>query len=320
MRTILENFSKVKILVVGDAMIDRYWWGDATRISPEAPVPVVRLKRESSKPGGAANVAANVVGLGAQVRLISAVGDDREGKELSDILDKNGVDPQGLTVFEGMRTTVKTRIIAHNQHVVRLDTESASALNLEQEKEILRKINDSIEWADVVLISDYAKGFLNENILQRLITKGNAKAKIVLADPKGQDYLRYRNASILTPNLAETAQASRIEITDRKSLEKAAAFLLASLNLNALLVTRGENGMTLFEKNASTADFPATARSVYDVTGAGDTVIATFAVAHGAGADLQNSAQAANAAAGLVVQEVGTTAVSFEKLAKALAV
>jgi D-beta-D-heptose 7-phosphate kinase/D-beta-D-heptose 1-phosphate adenosyltransferase len=315
---LIEKFSKVKVLVIGDVMLDRYWWGSVSRISPEAPVPVVRLERTSAVAGGAANVAANVVGLGAQAFLVGAVGRDPEAAMLSEILEKTDISSEYLIRLENRGTTVKTRIIAHSQQVVRLDQEQTVSISQAEGNKIVSEVEQIIEQADIVIISDYAKGFLGETLLTRLITTCGLHKQKVLVDPKGKDYSKYKGATLLTPNQKEAADACGLEESETASIETAGRILLENVSTEAVLITRGEKGMSLFQKDGETFNFEALARKVYDVTGAGDTVIATLAVALGAGLNYFEAAKIANIAAGLVVEQIGTTAVNIELLGKAL--
>jgi D-beta-D-heptose 7-phosphate kinase/D-beta-D-heptose 1-phosphate adenosyltransferase len=316
---LIARFSKVKILIIGDVMLDRYWWGSVSRISPEAPVPVVQLEKTSLAAGGAANVAVNVANLGAIPHLVGVIGDDEEGKYLSGALDKSNISPDLLLTLKERPTTVKTRIVAHNQHVVRIDNEKTNFLTSEQEEKLWLSIEKELNKSDLILISDYAKGLLSKNLLTRLITKAIDNNKYILVDPKGKDYTKYSGATLLTPNRREAIEACHFEehqVADDITL--AGETLISELNLEALLITQGENGMTLFQKEKKPFHFQTKARTVYDVTGAGDTVIATLAVALAAGANLLQAAELSNISAGLVVEEVGTTTINQEKLLKAL--
>ncbi|PYS97854.1 MAG: D-glycero-beta-D-manno-heptose-7-phosphate kinase [Acidobacteria bacterium] len=314
---ILENFSKLNVLVIGDVILDRYWWGDVSRISPEAPVPVVRLKNTSLAAGGAANVAANVAGLGATPILVGIVGDDDGAKQFPDVLKSANVSSDHLVRDRHRPTTVKTRIVAHSQHVVRVDQEHADRISSETESAIIDKLRLEIGRVDAIAVSDYAKGMLTDKVLKDLFAIAAEHGKPVLVDPKGKDYAKYKGAALLTPNRREAAEACNFEDTG-DVVNRAGTKLMDDLNLDALLVTEGEEGMTLFRRSQSSIKMGAEARQVYDVTGAGDTVIATFAVAIGAGADVETAARLANAAAGLVVEQVGTTAVTVSALEAAL--
>jgi len=311
---ITENFSKVKVLIVGDIMLDRYWWGSVSRISPEAPVPVVTLDKTSLLPGGAANVAANIAGLGAKPYLVGVVGEDREAKIFYEVLREANISSSYLVPLKYRQTTVKTRIVAHNQHVVRIDQESTRVLSKEEEQVIFKKIETIIDEVNIVIISDYAKGLITEKLAERLITKAVSLQKKILVDPKGKNYSKYRGATLLTPNQKEAIQATNLDDDEENSIEKSGNILLESLSVEALLITRGEKGMTLFQKNKEIAHMKAFARKVYDVTGAGDTVIAVLAVMLASGADFKEAARIANISAGLVVEQIGTTAISLENL------
>lgn len=316
---LIERFSKVKVLIVGDVMLDRYWWGSVNRISPEAPVPIVKLEKTSAAAGGAANVAANVVGLGAEAILVGLIGSDAEARNLSDILQNSAISPDYLINFDNRQTSVKTRIIAHSQQVVRVDDENNSPISQNESDNVFEKIGKVFDEADIVIISDYAKGFLTENLLSRLITKGKAENKKILVDPKGKDYSKYKGATLLTPNQKEATEACGFEDFEENLIEKAGKTLLERISTDSVLITQGEKGMTLFQNNGEIDRFDALARNVYDVTGAGDTVIATLAVAIGAGLNFFEAARIANIAAGLVVEQIGTTAINIETLAEALA-
>ena len=310
----LENFSKVKVLVVGDIMLDRYWWGSVSRISPEAPVPVVHLQKTSLAAGGAANVAANIAGLTAEPFLVGMIGDDNESRLLPSLLNDSKISADYLIKLPKRQTIVKTRVVAHSQQVVRIDQESKLNLTDSEEQLIWERIKDLVEVVDLVVVSDYNKGFLTEKLLKRLITTSLDNDKYILVDPKGKNFDKYHHATILTPNLREIAEASGIDEFEPDILEQAGKQLLLNLNLKALLVTQGEEGMTLLEKDKKSIHLSARARKVYDVTGAGDTVIATLAVAAGAGLSLAESSNAANVAAGIVVEQVGTSIINFDEL------
>jgi D-glycero-beta-D-manno-heptose-7-phosphate kinase len=317
--SIIEKFSGIKVLVVGDVMLDRYWWGSVRRISPEAPVPVVNLEKTSLVAGGAANVAANIAGLGAEPLLVGVVGQDDEALLVPQILSRINVSADYLVKVKDRPTTIKTRIVAHSQHVVRIDQEDSQPIDFETEKKLEILIEKTLKSADVVLISDYAKGVLTETVLTGLITKANEMKKPVLVDPKGREYQKYRNAALLTPNRIEAALACNLDIDGQNLVEKAGSRLLKDLEVGAVLITQGEKGMTLFRNGEKPFHLDSLARNVYDVTGAGDTVIAGLGAAVGAGADLAEAAEIANIAAGLVVEEVGTTAIDVKKLKEAIA-
>jgi D-beta-D-heptose 7-phosphate kinase/D-beta-D-heptose 1-phosphate adenosyltransferase len=315
---ITEKFSEVKVLIVGDIMFDRYWWGNVSRISPEAPVPVVNLDKTSLLPGGAANVAANIAGLGAKAYLVGIIGDDAEAKMFSNVLVEANISSSFLVPLKNRQTTVKTRIVAHNQHVVRIDQEDTHILSKEDEQIVLNKIETIIDEVDIVIISDYAKGLITDNLAKRLITKAKFQQKKILVDPKGKNYSKYKGATLLTPNQKEAVQATNLDEYEKQPVENSGKILLENLSLEALLITRGEKGMTLFEKNKEIVYLEALARKVFDVTGAGDTVIAALAVMLASGANFREAANIANISAGLVVEQIGTTAIALKILRNVL--
>ncbi len=314
---ILKKFSGVKVLVIGDVMLDRYCWGDINRISPEAPVPVVALAKTSLTAGGAANVAANIAGLGAKPHLVGITGLDADAAFLPDVLKRSGIKRFSLTALANRRTTVKTRIVANNQHVVRIDDETTTPISKREATALFAKIDKLIDGHDVMLISDYAKGMLTHELLSRLISKAKRKKKIIVIDPKGKDFSKYRGATVITPNEREAAEACHVDVHRQDLIDRAGKTLLDELTLEGLLITQGAKGMTLLQKGERIIHLKASARKVFDVTGAGDTVIATLAVALGSGLDIVESARLANLAAGLVVEQVGTTAVSSQLLENA---
>lgn len=309
-----NDFSKVKILVIGDIMLDQYWWGRVSRISPEAPVPVVKLERTSLALGGAANVAANVAGLGATPLLVGIVGTDGEADRLVRTLSDLGVSSEHLVRLDNRPTTVKTRIIAHSQQVVRVDSEISNEIDQNEEAAVWGGIERLISDVDLVIVSDYAKGVVTDRLLVRLFEAAQRSGKRVFVDPKGKQYLRYSGAALLTPNLKEAADAAAVDEGRGDVVERAGERLLNDLGLEMLLITQGEDGMTLFRKDASPEHLPAVAKEIYDVTGAGDTVIACLGVAMAAGYGFVEAARIANAAAGLVVEQVGTTFITAERL------
>lgn len=315
---ILQDFSKTKILVVGDVMLDRYWWGDVKRISPEAPVPVIELNNCTYSAGGAANVAVNVAGLGATPMLIGVVGSDPEAAFLREELDRSGVASEHLESISTRPTTVKTRVVAHSQQVARVDHEVNAPLDEHSERAMHAKLEALIANADAIILSDYAKGVLTDWLLVEIITMAAAAGKTVLVDPKGKDYDKYRGAHIITPNRIEAAEACNLDAGRLDLVEIAGDQLIRRLNIDSVLITQGEAGMTLFQRGKNMRHFPAAARNVYDVTGAGDTVIATLATAIGAGADLETATKLANAAAGIVVESMGTSSISASQLLQAV--
>ena len=299
-------------------MLDRYWWGDVGRISPEAPVPVVRLSKTTLAAGGAANVAVNVAGLGAEPFLFGIVGNDDEADMVRGVLRTSGVSDEHLFSVDSRPTTVKTRVIAHSQQVARIDQETDSLLDETWESKLLEKLATLVPMADSIILSDYAKGLLTDRLLTRLVAMAADAGKSILVDPKGKDYAKYRGATLITPNRREAAEACNFHENSDNMIERAGNMLINELEIDAVLITQGDAGMTLFRRNNEPRHFPAAARNVYDVTGAGDTVIATLATSLGAGGDMEKSVMLANAAAGLVVEKVGTSSISLPELTLAM--
>ena len=302
-----EQFSKARLLVVGDVMLDRYWFGDTNRISPEAPVPVVQVSKIDERLGGAANVARNVAALGAKTTILGVIGDDEPGRRVSELLRSSGVDSQ-LEVDGKVPTTVKLRVIARQQQLIRLDFEEAPSQAALAHK--LERYEKLVGDADVVILSDYGKGALGQVAL--MIEQARAQKKMILVDPKGDDYAKYRGATVLTPNRSELRQVVG-QWTSEEELTKKAQELRVSLSLKALLLTRSEEGMSLYTETG-VSHVKAQAREVFDVSGAGDTVIGTLAVALAAGWPLERAMALANRAGGIVVGKLGTATVTSEEL------
>lgn len=314
---ILDDFSRARIIVVGDIMLDRYWWGSVSRISPEAPVPVVRLLSTTTAAGGAANVAVNVAGLGATPIMFGMTGTDSEGNHLRDLLKDSGLSVDCLIQVPDHQTTVKTRVIANGQQIARVDQETGNALPEAFETDLLGKLTTEIETADAIIVSDYAKGLLSDHLLTAIMAAANKAGKSVLVDPKGKKYGKYRGATMITPNRREAAEACNLDEHSPDMVDHAGKHLLDEFGFDAVLITQGDAGMTLFRQHQTAVHFPAAAREVYDVTGAGDTVIATLATSLGAGASLDTATELANTTAGLVVEQVGTSAVDLAELRRA---
>jgi len=315
---LLSAFAEQRILVVGDVMLDRYLWGDTSRISPEAPVPVIEAREETQRLGGAANVAHNVRALGASPFLMGVVGDDLYGREFCDLLRRHGVASDSIEVDRARRTTSKTRVIARNQQVVRIDREDTAEIEGEVLERVLRRALDAMSSCAVCVISDYGKGVVTRGLLEPLLAEAHARGVAVCVDPKETHFLSYRGVDTITPNLLEAGQAFGRRLHDLPTLRAAGAHLRRELGARSVLITRGEQGMTLFTEDENPSHFPAMAREVFDVTGAGDTVVGVFAVARAADATLAEAAALANHAAGLVVREVGTAVGSVEALRQAV--
>jgi D-glycero-beta-D-manno-heptose-7-phosphate kinase len=305
-RALLSAFPGKQILVVGDVMLDEYIWGDVRRISPEAPVPIVAIRRRSSIPGGAANTAVNVASLGGQALLGGVVGADDAARRLCAGLAQQRLSPEGLLTDRERATTTKTRIVAHHQHVVRIDEEHTTPLSLDLEDQLLRWLDRQMPRAHACILSDYAKGVVSPRLAQHVFGLANQTGIAVVVDPKGTDYAKYRGATVVKPNMEEAKLVFRPDNNLGTELLGLARSLQELLQGSALLVTRGADGMTLFERGAAPLHIPSVARDVFDVTGAGDTVAGTLALALAAGATLEQAAQLANLAAGVVVAKVGT--------------
>ncbi|MDH3574761.1 MAG: D-glycero-beta-D-manno-heptose-7-phosphate kinase [Desulfobacteraceae bacterium] len=313
-----SKFDQCHLLVVGDLMLDEYLWGEVDRISPEAPVQVVSIKNEDFALGGAGNVVNNVVALGGKVSTVGVIGTGRNGQLLLKIFKKLGVDTAGIVKEPGRTTTQKTRIIAANQHVLRIDRETQQDISASSLEKIARFIEDKMIDIDVVLISDYGKGLITESMLSRVIASAKKHKKMIIVDPKGLDFSKYSGVSLLTPNKKEAALASGVEIIDESSLEKAAHKILKHISLDNLLITCGKDGMVLFERNKEPFRVKAEARQVFDVSGAGDTVLTVLGLAVASGTSINSGVAVANTAAGIVVGKVGTATVSKQELASAL--
>ena len=302
-----EQFAKTKLLVVGDVMLDRYWFGDSDRISPEAPVPVVQVSKVDERLGGAANVARNVAALGANTTILGVVGEDEAGNRIGELLKQSGVNSQ-LEVDPKVPTTVKLRVIARQQQLIRLDfEENPSQTALEQK---LARFEKALGTADVLVLSDYGKGALSQ--VATMIECARAQNKVILVDPKGEDYEKYRGATLITPNRSELRQVVG-RWADEDDLTQRAQELRRSLGIRALLLTRSEEGMSMFT-DQGVSHVRAQAREVFDVSGAGDTVIATLAVALAAQWPLDRAMALANRAGGIVVGKLGTATVTSEEL------
>jgi len=305
-------------LVIGDLMLDRYIWGRVERISPEAPVPVVRVTRESIHAGGAGNVVANIRALGGRVEACGIVGRDQTGRSLIQELSGIGAGVAGVVTSQEMPTTSKTRIIAHSQQVVRLDQEQGDGFNARTRTRVHAFVQQRLDDYDVVVVSDYGKGVIDAELLTLLATQRRRRRFVYLIDPKRRNFAHYRGASLIKPNKEEAGLAAGIEIRDDTGLLRAGDRLLDLWQAEAVLVSRGEEGMSLFKRRGKAQHFPTMAREVFDVTGAGDTVLAACALALGAGATLEEATILANHAAGIVVGKVGTATINPTELSAAL--
>jgi len=305
-------------LVLGDVMLDEYLWGNVSRISPEAPVPVVEIVKESLKLGGAANVALNVKSLGDEPILVGVIGNDRNGERMMDALNETGITTAGIFIDYPRQTTVKTRVIAHNQQVVRADRENTEEISKEIEGEIINFVKGRINDISGVIVSDYGKGVITYQLLTELIELCKQNEIFVAVDPKETHFMNYKEVSLITPNHHEAGFAYGKRIKDEKILEEVGWGLLEKLKVKSLLITLGEKGMSLFEADRTLTHLPTRAKKVYDVTGAGDTVISSFTCAYAAGANYKESALISNHAAGIVVGEIGTAQVTKQELVNEL--
>jgi rfaE bifunctional protein kinase chain/domain len=302
---LLHNVKTKRIAVIGDVMIDRYIWGNVNRISPEAPVPIVEVESESSRLGGAANVANNIVSFGATAQLIGIVGDDFSGKEFRSILEQQKASSEGIITDPSRPTTVKTRVIAHHQHVVRIDSEEKKDIGSDIQQKIFSVLEKNIDLIDGIIIEDYNKGVVVKDLIHAIIELANQKRKVITIDPKFNNFFEYRNVTVFKPNKKETEEALGKKMLTDTDVIAAGKILVEKLNADNVLLTRSEKGMSLFEKNGSVTHIPTNARNVADVSGAGDTVIATLTAMLASGATIGEAALLANCAGGIVCGEVG---------------
>lgn len=315
---LIPRFRGKRILVLGDLILDQFVWGSVDRISPEAPVPVVLVEREEIRLGGAGNVACNIRALEGDPILVSVISNDAAGEKVEKEMERQGLSTSGLLLDLGRPTITKTRVIASHQQVCRVDRESSAPMSMELYQKAMTIFKRELENVDAVLVSDYGKGLINQRILSNLLPLAQSMGKIVAIDPKFQDYSIYRPATVLTPNKKECEHASGIRIRNEQTLRQAAEAVLRKTGTENLLITRGEEGMTLFQPSGFIRHIPTFAREVFDVTGAGDTVIGTFTLALAAGGSPEDAAVLANQAAGLVVGKLGTATVTPAELAAAL--
>ncbi|UCF56416.1 MAG: D-glycero-beta-D-manno-heptose-7-phosphate kinase [Deltaproteobacteria bacterium] len=314
----IDRFSDTKIVVVGDIIMDEYIWGDVSRISPEAPVPVVEIRQETKMLGGSANVINNIASLGGKPILCGVIGDDPMGRETVDKVKNLGLRTDGIITEPGRPTSIKTRVVAHNQQVVRFDRESRKRLGSESVKRILDFIQQMQDSYDAVIVADYGKGVISAELMEGLKSLVLDSGAIIAVDPKTGNFECYQGLDVITPNHHEAGAFCRMEIVDEESLERAGRQLLSELNCRCVLITQGKDGMTLFENGGEISHIPTVARKVFDVTGAGDTVISTFCLGLASGMDPKSAAIISNFAAGIVVGEVGTSTVKAEELKKVI--
>ncbi|MBW1708347.1 MAG: D-glycero-beta-D-manno-heptose-7-phosphate kinase [Deltaproteobacteria bacterium] len=314
----IDRFSDVKLLVIGDVMMDEFIWGTVERISPEAPVPVVNVTDETRVLGGAANVVNNIVSIGGEALLTGVVGQDRMGRKILNMLEGLGSNPDGVFIDETRPTIIKTRIVAQAQQVVRFDREKKHSLKSEMTDDILSYLNKKADSLDGVIISDYGKGVVSMKLMDGVRQCLEGRDVIITVDPQINHFLFYRNVTSITPNHHEAEAGVGMKIDSDESLEQAGRMLMDGLDLGSALVTRGSQGMILFEKNISSVRIPPVARDVFDLSGAGDTVIAVFTLGLAAGLACREAAILSNFAAGIVVGKVGTAFVTTDELKTAV--
>jgi D-beta-D-heptose 7-phosphate kinase/D-beta-D-heptose 1-phosphate adenosyltransferase len=310
----LDDIQNKKVLVVGDLMIDQYIWGDVSRMSPEAPVPVVGVNQETLRLGGAANVANKILSLGGKVEVCGLVGDDQMGRWLVQDLKKRDIGARGIILSQDRPTTVKTRVIAHSQQVVRVDREVTNLLSRDEERTISGSIRSFLNDCGAMVISDYAKGTITPTLIREIVNMADEVKMPVAVDPKVKHFATYRGVTVLTPNLLEAAAGSGIIIDSMDALIESGREIIRKLDCKFLIITRGDQGMTLFKGGDEWVHIPAIGREVYDVTGAGDTVVATLALGLASGLDMEDSAWLANIAAGVVISEVGTVPITLDQM------
>jgi D-beta-D-heptose 7-phosphate kinase/D-beta-D-heptose 1-phosphate adenosyltransferase len=317
--SILENFPKLRIFVIGDVMLDRYFWGDVQRISPEAPVPILRVSGENLSLGGAANVATNLRSLGATVEIFGIIGRDREGENLIALLKQIHIDSKGIISDLKKLTATKARLIAENQQIARIDREETSPISDKVKNHIMRAFTKSAEenTPHGIIISDYAKGLVTEDLSNEVIQFARRKGIFVCIDPKGKDFSKYKGANVITPNQKETEELCGFPIEDDKTLKRAAEILIEQTDAEGILITRGRHGISFYVQGThQIRTIHSDAREVFDVTGAGDTVVSAFTLSYIASKSWEDSVRIANCAAGIVVGRIGTATVTQQELAE----
>jgi rfaE bifunctional protein kinase chain/domain len=315
----LDKCFDKKVLVIGDLMLDEYHWCSVNRISPEAPVPICRVNKTTLVPGGAGNVAKNIQALGCEAFLVGIIGMDSSGEKLMQVLLDANIKSDYLIKAKDRATILKSRVVAHHQHVVRVDREDSITIKRKNRNAIFNAISSCIDNSDIVLISDYLKGTLPDTLLQRIITLAKEKGLKVVIDPKGTDYKKYKGAFVLTPNFHEFETVVKKKIEKEEDVLNEGLKLIRKLNLEYLLVTRSEKGMSIISKQGDKIDISTKAKDVFDITGAGDTVIAVLSTCLAAGCSIEKAASIANYAAGVVVGKVGTSTTNIEEIKQYIA-
>ena len=309
-----KGFDGKRIAVIGDMMLDGYFWGDVKRISPEAPVPVLEVEDEFFRFGGAANVAFNILTLGGIPVPVGVIGNDNYGNIFSSLLKEKNIEHDGIIIDNDRPTTTKTRVIANSQHVVRIDKESKAYINKKIEQKISSYLERVLDKLDGIILQDYNKGILTPSLITKIISLANKKNILITVDPKFDNFFEYKNVTVFKPNLKETETVLGIRIKDDKDISSAGRNLLQKLNSKYVLLTLGEEGIAVFEKGDKERRMPTKARKVADVSGAGDTVISTLTIGLAAGADIYEACFLANYAAGVVCGEVGIVPIEKERL------
>lgn len=312
--TLIEKFKRGKVLVLGDIILDEFVWGKVSRISPEAPVPVVEVTKESLMLGGAANVLKNIHSLGGQALLIGVIGNDYNGERVLELLKDDGFNTNGIVIDDMRHTSIKTRVIAQHQQVVRFDRESRDELSSKTYSAVVEFLLANLPKYDAVIVSDYGKGLINRGLISNIVKFKKRNGIIVSVDPKIRNFRFYKGVSVITPNQKEAEEACGFEIDSDKTLIKAGKYLLKKYDTDAILITRGELGMSLFQKDGTIKHIPTIAKEVFDVTGAGDTVISTLSLSLAVKANWTDACIISNHAAGIVVGKLGTATASKQEL------
>ncbi|NQT06691.1 MAG: D-glycero-beta-D-manno-heptose-7-phosphate kinase [Candidatus Omnitrophica bacterium] len=314
LKKIISNFTDARIMIIGDLILDEFIWGSVDRISPEAPVPVVWVKKENFMPGGASNVANNIASFGGKAELVGIIGDDERGRTLKREMSKKGVVTDGFIVDKRRPTVLKTRVIAHKQQVVRIDREETAPVSGATLSKVIKHVEKKIKEIDILIIEDYGKGLITPELLKGIIPLAKRYKKPIAVDPKEENFSLYKGVTLITPNSDEASKATGIKIENKKDIEAAGRKLLTALRCKAALITLGEKGMALFENGKRPVHIPTIAQEVYDVSGAGDTVIGTFCLSLASGANDTEAAYIANYAAGIVVGKVGIAVIDSNEL------
>ncbi len=315
---LIDRFTDTRVLVVGDIILDEYVWGDVSRISPEAPVPVVEIKEETKRLGGAANVVNNILSLGGRSCLCGIIGDDDPGRYLIETISGLGINTNGIVADPYRNTSVKTRVVARNQQVVRFDRETRKPVSPDMTRKMIEFIKKELKDINAIIVADYGKGMITSLMMTELRNLISDTNIILAVDPKPINFEHYRGIDVITPNHHEAGAFLRFEISDEETLIRAGEYMLKELECRAVLITQGKDGMTLFEAGSKPCHIPTVARKVFDVSGAGDTVIGALSLALASGMDRKSAAVIANYAAGIVVGEVGTSVVTVNQLKEAI--